>query len=89
MGATIPMAFNEVFTALEQKTLDAQENPNTLIYDAGFYEAQKYLTISVIYTPYVFMISKKTWDKLSDEDKNLFKNVQMKLNFIKEKLIVN
>lgn len=31
-----PMAFNEVFTALEQKTLDAQENPNTLIYDAGF-----------------------------------------------------
>ena len=67
-----PMAFNEVFTALEQKTLDAQENPNTLIYDAGFYEAQKYLTISRhFYTPYVFMISKKTWDKLSDEDKKL------------------
>ena len=41
-----PMAFNEVFTALEQKTLDGQENPNTLIFDAGFYEAQKYLTIS-------------------------------------------
>ncbi len=30
-------AFNEIFTALEQKTLDGQENPNTLIYDAGFY----------------------------------------------------
>lgn len=67
-----PMAFNEVFTALKQKTLDAQENPNTLIYDAGFYEAQKYLTISRhFYTPYVFMISQKTWDKLSDEDKKL------------------
>ena len=49
-----------------------KKNPNTLIYDAGFYEAQKYLTISRhFYTPYVFMISQKTWDKLSDEDKKL------------------
>lgn len=68
----VPMAFNEVFTALEQKTLDGQENPNTLIYDAGFYEAQKYLTVSRhFYTPYVFMISKQTWDKLSAEDKKI------------------
>lgn len=68
----LPMAFNEVFTALEQKTLDGQENPNTLIYDAGFYEAQKYLTLSRhFYTPYVLMISKKTWDKLSPEDQQL------------------
>lgn len=68
----IPMAFNEVFTALEQKTLDGQENPNTLIYDAGFYEAQKYLTISRhFYTPYVLMISQKTWNNLSDDDKKL------------------
>ena len=67
-----PMAFNEVFTALEQKTLDGQENPNTLIYDAGFYEAQKYLTISHhFYTPYVLMIGKKSWDKLSAEDQQL------------------
>ena len=33
----VPMPFNEVFTALEQKVIDGQENPNTLIYDAGFY----------------------------------------------------
>ena len=68
----VPMAFNEVFTALEQKTLDGQENPNTLIYDAGFYEAQKYLTQSRhFYTPYVLMIGKQTWDKLSAEDQKL------------------
>ena len=68
----IPMAFNEVFTALEQKTIDGQENPNTLIYDAGFYEAQKYITISRhFYTPYVFMMSKKKWDGLSKEDQKL------------------
>ena len=66
------MNLNEVFTALEQKTLDGQENPNTLIFDAGFYEAQKYLTISRhFYTPYVLMISRKTWDKLSPEDQKL------------------
>jgi TRAP-type transport system periplasmic protein len=53
----VPMPFNEVFTALEQKVIDGQENPNTLIYDAGFYEAQKYLTISQhFYTPFVLMI---------------------------------
>lgn len=68
----VPMAFNEVFTALEQKIIDGQENPNTLIYDAGFYEAQKYITVSHhFYTPYVFMISKKKWDTLSAEDRKI------------------
>lgn len=67
-----PMAFNEVFTALEQKVIDGQENPVTLIYDAGFYEVQKYLTISHhFYTAYVLMISKKTWDKLSPLDRKI------------------
>ena len=67
-----PMAFNEVFTALEQKTIDGQDNPNTLIYDAGFYEAQKYLTLSRhFYTPYVLIMSKKKWDSFSAEDQKL------------------
>lgn len=68
----VPLPFNEVFTALEQKVIDGQENPNTLIYDAAFFEAQKYLTISKhFYTPFVFMISQKTWDKLSPADREL------------------
>lgn len=72
----VPMPFNEVFTALEQKTIDGQENPNTLIYDAGFYEAQKYLTLSKhFYTPYVLMIGQKSWDKLSPEDQKLVKKI--------------
>lgn len=70
----LPMPFNEVFTALEQKTLDGQENPNTLIYDAGFYEAQKYITISHhFYTPYVFMISKSAYEALTPEDQKLLR----------------
>lgn len=79
LGANpVPMAYTEVFTALEQKVIDGQENPNTLIVDAGFYEAQKYLTISKhVYTPLVFMASKKTWDKLSAEDQALIKKASV------------
>ncbi|WP_459927499.1 TRAP transporter substrate-binding protein [Desulfosporosinus burensis] len=69
-----PMPFNEVFTALEQKVIDGQENPIPLIYDSKFYEAQKFLTISRhFYTPFVFMVSKKTIEKLSPADQEMIK----------------
>jgi TRAP-type C4-dicarboxylate transport system substrate-binding protein len=41
-----PMSFGELYTALQQKTVDAQENPIPLIYTTKFYEVQKYLTLS-------------------------------------------
>lgn len=66
------------FTALEQKVIDGQENPNTLIYDAGFYEAQKYLTITKhFYTPFVLMIGQKSWDKLSPNDQKLVQKIAL------------
>lgn len=74
----VPMPFNEVFTALEQKVIDGQENPNTLIYDAGFYEAQKYLTITKhFYTPFVLMIGQKSFDKLSPADQKLVQKIAL------------
>ena len=74
----VPMPFNEVFTALEQKVIDGQENPNTLIYDAGFYEAQKYLSITRhFYTPFVLMIGQKSWDKLSPNDQKLVQKIAL------------
>lgn len=74
----VPLPFNEVFTALEQKVIDGQENPNTLIYDAGFYEAQKYLTITKhFYTPFVLMIGQKSFDKLSPADQKLVQKVAL------------
>lgn len=39
----VVMAFSEVFTALQQGVIDAQENPYDLIYNASFYEVQKYI----------------------------------------------
>lgn len=67
-----PMAFNEVFNALEQKVIDGQENPISLIYTSGFHEVNKYVTLSRhVFTPYVAMISKKTWEKITPEQQKL------------------
>lgn len=68
----LPLAFTELFSALETKTVDGQENPLVLIQSSKFYEVQPYLTLSRhVYTPYVFLASKKWWDKLSDDEKSL------------------
>ena len=71
LGANaLPMPFTELFSALETKTVDGQENPLTTIQTSKFYEVQPYLTISRhVYTPFVFMASKKWWEKLSDDEK--------------------
>ncbi len=41
-----PMAFNELYTAMQQKTVDGQENPTAMIWNNNIYEVQKYMTIS-------------------------------------------
>lgn len=47
MGAKpTPMAFSEIFTSLQQGTVEALENPLALIFDAGFYEVQKYVNFT-------------------------------------------
>ncbi|MDB5856404.1 MAG: dicarboxylate transporter, DctP subunit [Ramlibacter sp.] len=68
----VPMAFNELFTALETRTVDAQENPLPVIATAKFYEVQKYLSLTRhSYTALVFLISKKTWDRFNDAEKKV------------------
>lgn len=73
MGANpTPMPFSEVFTAMQQKTIDGQENPSTTNFLQKFYEVQKYTTLSNhFYSPFVFMFSKKIWDTLPKEDQEL------------------
>jgi tripartite ATP-independent transporter DctP family solute receptor len=69
-----PMPFSEVFNAMQQKTIDGQENPNTTNFLQKFNEVQKYTTISNhVYTPFVIMYSKKLWDTLPKEDQELLK----------------
>lgn len=58
-----PMAWSEVFTALQQGTIDAHENAMTTIDTAKIYEVQKYLSLTGhFYSPAVVMINKKLFD---------------------------
>jgi len=62
----VPMAFSEVYSALETKTVDGQENPFANIDNSKFYEVQKYLTLTKhAYAPLALLVSKKTLDALS------------------------
>ena len=71
LGANaVPMAFAEVFTALEIKAIDGQENPLVHMYSNKMQEVQKYISLSNhVYTPVALVVSKKFWDGLSDADK--------------------
>ena len=71
LGANaVPMAVNELFSALESKAVDAQENPFTVVYTQKFYDVQKYLsTTSHAYDALVLIASKKFWDGLKPQDR--------------------
>ena len=68
-----PMAFPEVFTALQQGTVDGQENPLSVIMAGKFDQVQKYLTLTGhVYSPAVWLMNKATYEKLSAADKQAF-----------------
>jgi TRAP-type transport system periplasmic protein len=70
---TTPMAFPEVFTALQQGTVDGQENPLSVIMAAKFDQVQKHLSLTGhVYSPAIFVMNKASFDKLSAADKQAF-----------------
>lgn len=70
---TTPMAFPEVFTALQQGTVDGQENPLSVIMAAKFDQVQKHLSLTGhVYSPAIFLMNKGSFDKLSAADKQIF-----------------
>lgn len=69
-----PMAFPELFTALQQGTVDGQENPIGVILNAKFSEVQDHLSLTRhVYSPALIILSASVWDELSDEEKGWFK----------------
>ncbi|SFN36502.1 tripartite ATP-independent transporter solute receptor, DctP family [Roseovarius lutimaris] len=74
MGAApTPMAFPELFTALQQGVVDGQENPVTVITSSKFWEVQKYVSLTGhVYSPAVVLASPVLFDGLSDEQKGWF-----------------
>lgn len=64
-----PMAFSEVFSALETGAIDAQENPFVTIDTSKFYEVQKYVSVTNhAYTPFLVLFSKQIFDKYSEQE---------------------
>lgn len=73
LGANaVPLPFSELFSALETKTVDGQENPYNTILSSKFFEVQKYLSITNhVYSPWIVLVSKKWWDGLSKDEQKV------------------
>lgn len=73
MGATpTPFSFSELYTALQQKTIDAQENPIELIYSQKFYEQQSDITkTNHLQQTQQWLVSRDFYDGLSEENREL------------------
>ncbi len=70
-----PMAFAELYLALKQGTVDAQENPIPTINSGKFYEVQKYLILTGhIMVPQFHAISDKLWKSLSAADQKILQD---------------
>jgi tripartite ATP-independent transporter DctP family solute receptor len=68
----LPLPFPELYTALEQKVVDGQENPPNTIYYSKIHEVQKYLSLTNhVFNPQSLLISKKTWDAMSPAEKDV------------------
>ena len=73
---TAPIAFAEVYLALQQGTVEAQENPLTTIEAKKFYEVQKHIVLTGHIVDHLnTVVSKSLWSQLSDEDKAIFGEV--------------
>ncbi|MGQ4877274.1 TRAP transporter substrate-binding protein [Billgrantia sp. LNSP4103-1] len=67
-----PMAFGELFSAMEQGVVDGQENPWSTILTSNFYEVQDYGSETRhVYTPFILMISERTWERMDPEYQEL------------------
>ena len=73
MGANPqPLAFSELYQALNQGTYDAQENPVPVIYNNNLFEVQAYLSVTNhIYSGMCFTVSESSWQKMNDAQREV------------------
>jgi len=82
-----PMAWGEVFTSLQQGLLDAQENPIPIVSTFKLYEVQKYLALTGhVYSPAPLLMSKKAWDRLPPEIRNVVLDTALEVARIQRQL---
>ncbi len=91
LGANVTtMAFGEVFTALQQKTVDAQENPLAIIVSSKFYEAQPYLSRTEhCYMPAHLLISEARWQSLPPEAQQAVREAAIEARDYERQLMID
>ncbi|RKD22943.1 ABC transporter substrate-binding protein [Ammoniphilus oxalaticus] len=83
-----PMAFSELFTAMQQGTVNGQENPIATIYLQKYNEVQKYLSLTHhVYSPFVLLLSKKFWDESTPEEQEIMKKAAQEAGDYERKLV--
>lgn len=75
----VPLPFSELYSALQQKVVDGQENPLEIIESSHFYEVQKYLTMTGhIWGTAILAIADRSWKKISSEDRKIVREIAQK-----------
>jgi tripartite ATP-independent transporter DctP family solute receptor len=83
-----PIPFPELYTALQQGTVDGQENPVSIIDNSRFPEVQKFLTISNhFYSPMIFFGSKITMDKLPADLQKIIREAALEACIYEKKIV--
>lgn len=71
----VPMSFSELYTALETRTVDGQENPYSVILSNKFYEVQKFVSgTNHVYGTNIILVGKPFWDKLSATEQKILRD---------------
>jgi len=83
-----PMAFGEVFSALETKAIDGQENPFVTIDSSKFFEVQKYISVTNhAYTPFLLLFSKPIWDRYSSDEQTALRECAVRGRDVERRVI--
>lgn len=83
-----PMAWGEVFTALQQRVIDGQENPVAVIHSTKLWEAgQKYFSFTAhVYSPALLLMNKRLFESMPKEDQDLFLKTAVEVGKFQRKI---
>jgi TRAP-type transport system periplasmic protein len=74
----VPMSFSELYTALETRTVDGQENPYAVILSNKFYEVQKYVSgTNHVYGTNIILVGKRFWDRLTPAEQKILQDAAL------------
>ncbi|GGC62211.1 ABC transporter substrate-binding protein [Chelatococcus reniformis] len=83
----VPMSFSDLYSALENRAVDGQENPYSVILSNKFYEVQKYASqTNHTYSANIILVSKKFWDKLSPTEQTILREAAIEARDFQRKV---